>query len=84
MKLNLSQAAMDLQLNKIKKIISNKNIKTDFYRMQANDSIKCGYFCIAFSDFMLKHRVLFNYANPFCPNKYEKNDEIILESFQQL
>ena len=65
-------------------MIRNKKIITNIYRKQANDSIKCGYFCIAFSDFMLKHRVLFNYANPFCPNKYEKNDEIILESFQQL
>ena len=30
----------------IKKIIGNKNIVTNIYRVQAYDSIMCGYFCI--------------------------------------
>ena len=30
----------------IKNIIGNKNIITDIYRIQAYDSIMCGYFCI--------------------------------------
>ena len=29
-----------------KKFITNKNIKANIYRVQANDSIICGYFCI--------------------------------------
>ena len=37
-----------------KKMLGNKNIKTNFYRIQAYDSIICGYFCIGFIDFMLK------------------------------
>ena len=37
----------------IKTFISNKNIKTNIFRIQAYDSIMCGYFCIAFIDFML-------------------------------
>ena len=32
----------------IKKFIGNKNIKTNIYRIQANDSIMCGYLCIGF------------------------------------
>ena len=32
----------------IKKFISNKNIKTNIYRIKANDSIMCGYFSIGF------------------------------------
>ena len=32
----------------------NKNIKTNIFRIQAYDSIMCGYFCIAFIDFMFK------------------------------
>ena len=38
----------------IKKFISNKNIKTDISKIQANDSIMCGYYCTGFIDFMLK------------------------------
>ena len=34
----------------IEKFIGNKNITTNIYRMQANDSIMCGYFCIGFID----------------------------------
>ena len=44
----------------------------------------CGYFCIAFIDFMLNGRSLLDYANLFSRNDYEKNDKIILEHFQQL
>ena len=38
----------------IKKVIGNKNIITNIYRIQAYDSIMCGYFCTGFIDFMLK------------------------------
>ena len=38
----------------IKKFIGNKNIVTNIYRIQAYDSMMCGYFCIGFIDFMLK------------------------------
>ena len=38
----------------IKKPIRNKNIITNIYRIQAYNSIMCGYFCIGFIDFMLK------------------------------
>ena len=45
----------------IKKVIKNKNIKTNIFRIQANDSIMCGYFCIGFIDFMLKGKNLTKY-----------------------
>ena len=48
------------------------------YRIQVYDSIMCGYFCIEFIDFMLKGKTSLDYANLFYPNKYEKNDIIIL------
>ena len=38
----------------IKEFISNKNIKTNIFRIQAYDSVMCGYFCIGFIDFMFK------------------------------
>ena len=44
----------------------------------------CGYFCIRFIDFMLKCKNLLGYINLFFPNKYEKNDKIILKYFQYI
>ena len=66
----------------IKKFIGNKNMITNIYRIQAYDSIMCGYFCIGFIDFMLKGKSLLDYTNLFSPNDYEKNDKIILKYFQ--
>ena len=37
----------------IKKFVGNKNIKANIFRVQANNSVMCGYFCIRFIDFML-------------------------------
>ena len=42
-----------------------------------------GHFCIGFIDFMLKGKSLSDYTNLFSLNNYEKNDEIVLEYFQQ-
>ena len=38
----------------IKKLIGHKNIKTNIFRIQADNSIMCGYFCIGFIDFMFE------------------------------
>ena len=34
----------------VKKIVNNKNIIANIFRIQAYDSIMCGYFCIGFID----------------------------------
>ena len=65
----------------IKKFIGNKNIITNIYRIQAYDSIKCGYFCIGFTYFVLKGKSLLDYTNLFSPNDYQRNDKIILKYF---
>ena len=62
----------------------NKNITTNIFRIEACDSIMCGYFCIGFIDFMLKGKSLFVYTNLFSTNQHKKNDKIILEYFQLL
>ena len=36
--------------NKIKEFIGNKNEKASIFRVQANNSVMCGYFCIGFID----------------------------------
>ena len=49
-----------------------KEIKTNIYRIQANGSIICGYFCIEFVDFMLKGENLIDYATLFSFSEYGK------------
>ena len=66
---------------KIRTFISNKNIKTNIFRIQAYDSIMCGYFCIGFIDFMLAGKTLIEFTNLFSPNNFERNDNIILKYF---
>ena len=56
----------------IKKVIKNKNIKTNIFRIQANVSIMCGYFYNGFIDFMLKGKNLAKYKNLFPPNNFKK------------
>ena len=46
----------------IKEFIGNKNIKANIFRVQANNSIMCGYFCIGFIDFMLAGKTLTDYT----------------------
>ena len=66
----------------IKKSIASKTIITNIYRIQAYDSIICGYFCIGFIEFLLKDKSLLDYTNLFSPNGYEKNYKEILKYFQ--
>ena len=66
---------------KIKTFIKNKNVKTNIFRIQGYDSIMCGYFCIAFIDFMLKGKGLTEYTNLFSPIDFKKNDDSILNYF---
>ena len=49
----------------IKEFIGNKNIKANIFRIQANNSVMCGYFCIGFIDFMLADKKLTDYTNFF-------------------
>ena len=44
-----------------------------WFRIQAYDSIMCGYFCIGFIDFMLKDKSLKDFSNLFSPNDFKKN-----------
>ena len=39
------------------------------------------YFCIAFTDIVLKGKSLTDYANLFLPNDFTKNDDTILKYF---
>ena len=61
----------------IKEFVKKKNIITNIFRIQAYNSIMCGYFCIGFIDFMLAIKALTEFTNLFSPNNFKKNDSII-------
>ena len=63
-------------------LIGNKNIKTNIFRLQANNSVMCAYFCIGFIDFMLTGKKLTDYTNLFSANDFKKKDDIILSYFK--
>ena len=65
----------------IKAFIGNKNINTNIFRIQANDSIMCGYFCIGSINYMLNGKTLTEYTYFFSSNDFKKNDDIILNYF---
>ena len=46
----------------IEKFIGHKNIKINLFRIQANNSIMCGYFCIGFIGFMLADKTLIDHT----------------------
>ena len=60
------------EINKL--IGSKKNFKANILKIQAYNSIMCGYFCIEFINYILKGKTLLDYTNLFSPNDFEKND----------
>ena len=69
-------------LKEIKEFVGNKNIKANIFRVQANNSVMCGYFCIGFIDFMLAGKKLTDFTSLFSPYDFKKNDDIILSYFK--
>ena len=61
----------------------NKKIKANIFRIQAHDSIMCGYFCIEFINYMFKSKTLLDYTNLFSPNDFKKNDQTIKRIFKK-
>ena len=66
----------------INKFIDNKKIKASIFRIQAYDSIMCGYFCIEFINYRLKGKKLLDYTNLFSPNDFKNNDQVIKRIFK--
>ena len=49
----------------IKKFIGHTNTKTNIFRIQADNSIMCGYFCIGFIDFIFAGRSFIDFTSLF-------------------
>ena len=56
----------------------NKNNITNIFRIQAYDSIMCGYIWIGFIGFLFEGRHLTDFTN-FLPHSFEKNDKVIVK-----
>ena len=66
----------------MKKFVGNKNMKANLFRVQTNDSVMCGSFCIGFIDFVRAGKKLTDYTSFFPPYDFKKNDDIILSYFK--
>ena len=51
----------------IKRFIGHKSIKTNIFRIQADNSIMCEYFCIGFFNFKFAGRSLIDFTSLFSP-----------------
>ena len=50
--------------------------------MQDNESVMCGFYCIAFIEYMPAGKTLLDYTNLFSLHNYKKNDKIIYKYFK--
>ena len=66
----------------IKEFVGNKNIIANIFRVQANNSVICGYFRIRFIDFMLAGKNMTDFTSMFSTYDFKKNDNVILSYFK--
>ena len=66
----------------VKGFIGHKNIISNIFRVQANNSVMCGYFCIGFIDFMIAGKKLSGFTRMFSPFVFENNDSTNLSYFK--
>ena len=66
----------------INRFIGSSDIKSNIFRIQAYDSIMCGYFCIEFINYIFKGKTLLDYTNLFSPKNFKKDDQIIKRIFK--
>ena len=64
---NISQEV----LNKLR----DKLITHNIFKIQDTESIMCGFYYIAFIEYMLAGNILLDYTNFFSPNDYKKNEQ---------
>ena len=58
---------------KMERFIGHKNTKTNIFRIQADNSIICVYFCIVFIEFMFENKSLADFTSLFSPYDLKKS-----------
>ena len=62
----------------ITQVIGDESITHNVFRIQSDDSIMCGFYCITFIEYMIAGKALLDfYTNLFSPKKCKKNKKII-------
>ena len=62
--------------------IGDKSITHNIFAIQDNESIMCGFYCIAFIEYRPPGKTFLDFTNLFSPNDYEKNDKTIYKYFK--
>ena len=60
----------------------DKSITYNISGIQGNESIMCGFYCIAFIEYVLAGKTLLDYTKSFPLNDYKNNDKIIHKYFK--
>ena len=60
----------------------DKSIAHNIFRIQYDDSITWGCYCLASIEYMIAGKILLEYTNLFSPKDYKKNDKIICKYFK--
>ena len=68
-------------LKQLKNFLRHKNIKINIFRVQENNSIMCGYFCMGFTNFMFVGKTLIDFTSLFSPYDFEKKWQYNFEIF---
>ena len=58
---------LSMFLKKLKNSLGTKALGANIFRVQASNSIMCGYFCIGFIDFMFPGKKLTDFTSLFSP-----------------
>ena len=67
-------------LNKLK----DKSITHNLFRIQYDESIMCGFYFIAFIEYLLARKTLLDHTNLISLNGYKKNGKIYIKVFKSI
>ena len=79
---HFSRLCVEYIFEKIKRFIGNQNIIANIYRIQANDSVTFGYFCIGFIDSMLDNISLTVFTSPLSLYYSKEHDKKYLNIYK--
>ena len=57
--------------------IKDKWITNNIFRIQSDDSMMCGFYCITVTEVTMAGKTLLDYTNLFFRNDNQKNDKIL-------
>ena len=77
----LTVLELNMFIKKSKNCVGHKNIKTNIFRIQSNNSIMSGYFALNSLILCLQIKLI-GYTSLFLPYDFEKKNNIILAYFK--